>query len=81
MVLYMHTYESYLSVPKARSRAGGHYFLSSMPVDPTKPPSNNLPLNGPILNISQIMKNVMSSAAEAETVACFLGKKKRDSVT
>jgi hypothetical protein len=35
MVLAVHSDTSYLSEPKARSRAGGHFFLSS---DTTIPP-------------------------------------------
>jgi hypothetical protein len=58
MVLAVHSDTSYLSEPKARSQAGGHYFLSS---DTTVPPNN-----GAILNIAHIIKNVMSSATETE---------------
>jgi len=36
MVLAVHSNVSYLSEPKARSRAGGHFFLSS---DTTIPPN------------------------------------------
>jgi len=58
MVLAIHSDESYLSEPKARSRAGGHMFMSS---------NDNIPTNnGAVLNISQIIRAVMSSAAEAE---------------
>ena len=35
----------------------------------------DLQLNGPILNISQIMRNIMSSAAEAETGSLFINTK------
>ncbi len=58
MVLAVHSNASYLSKPKAQSQAGGHFFLSS---DTTV-----LPNNGAILNIADIVKNVMSSATEAE---------------
>jgi hypothetical protein len=34
MVLVVHSNASYLSKPKARSRAGGHFFLSSNEADP-----------------------------------------------
>jgi hypothetical protein len=56
MVLAVHSDASYLSEPKARSQAGGHFFLSS---DTTV-----LPYNGAILNIAHIIKNVMSSATQ-----------------
>eukprot|EP00978_Attheya_sp_CCMP212_P010000 scaffold23960_cov42-Attheya_sp.AAC.2 len=41
--LKIHSDASYLlSEPKAHSQqAGGHYFLSIYPIDPTKPPSAN----------------------------------------
>ena len=64
MVLSIHSDASYLSERNARSRAGGHHYLS----DDSPSPLNN----GAILNISQIIKNVMASAAEAELGALFL---------
>ncbi len=48
MVLYIHSDASYLSETKARSRGAGHFFLSSKPNDPTKPPVTMPPLNGPV---------------------------------
>ncbi len=62
MVLAIH-----LSEPKARSRAGGHMFMSSSDDIPTN--------NGAVLNISQIIRAVMSSAAEAELRALFKNAK------
>ncbi len=64
MVLAVHSNASYLSKPKARSRAGGHFFLSS---DTTIPPNN-----GAVLNIAHIIKNVMSSPAEAELAGLYI---------
>ncbi len=64
MVLAVHSDASYLSEPKARSRAGGHFFLSS---DTTVPPNN-----GAVLNIAHIIKNVMSSATEAELAGLYI---------
>ena len=64
MVLAVHSDAGYLNEPNARSRAGGHFFLSD---HSTYPPNN-----GAILNIAQIIKNVMSSAAEAELGALFI---------
>ena len=59
---------SYLSGPKARSRAGGHFFLASdVPI-----PANN----GAVLNTANLIKTVMSSAAEAEMGAIFLNARK-----
>jgi hypothetical protein len=67
MVLAIHSDASYLSEPKARSRAGGHFFLSKN--------GNNPPNNGAVLNVSKIIKAVMSSAAEAELGALFINAK------
>ncbi len=64
MVLAVHSKASYLSEPKARSRAGGHFFLSS---DTTIPPNN-----GAVLNIAHIIKNVMSSATKAELAGLYI---------
>jgi len=64
MVLLVHSDASYLSEPKARSRAGGHFFLSSNTADPTN--------NGAGLNLAQLIKAVMSSAAEAELGALYI---------
>ena len=64
MILALHSDASYLSEPKARSRAGGHFFLSENEEDPAN--------NGAVLNTAQIIKAVMSSAAEAELGAMFI---------
>ncbi len=64
MVLVVHSDASYLSEPKARSRAGGHFFMSSDTKDPTN--------NGTVLNIAQLIKAVMLLAAEAELGALYI---------
>eukprot|EP00804_Cyclotella_cryptica_P025587 CCRYP_002823-RE/>CCRYP_002823-RE protein AED:0.29 eAED:0.29 QI:0/0/0/1/0/0/2/0/609 len=64
MILAVHSDASYLNEPKARSRAGGHFFLSH----DEKVPRNN----GAILNIAHIIKHVMSSATEAELAALYI---------
>ena len=71
MVLHLHSDASYLSDPGARSRVGGHYFLSNNSTDPTKPPLTDSPLNDPIHTISKILHNVMLSGSEAEIGATF----------
>jgi hypothetical protein len=68
MVLAVHSNASYLSKPKTQSRAGGHFFL---PSDTTVPPNN-----GAILNIAHIIKNVMSSATEAELAGLYIMARK-----
>ena len=64
MILAVHSDASYLSEPKARSRAGGHFFLSTYASIP--------PNNGAILNIAHVIKHVMSSATEAELAALYI---------
>jgi hypothetical protein len=64
MVLAAHSNASYLSEPKARSSARGHFFLSN---DTTIPPNN-----GAVLNIAHIIKNIMSSATEAELAGLYI---------
>jgi hypothetical protein len=66
MVLYIHSDASYLSDPKARSRSGGHFFLSDRPADLDQPPTKAPTPNGPLHTSSVILRNVMASAAEAE---------------
>ena len=58
MQLWIHSDASYLTEPEGKSRYGGHHFLRSKG-DTTEP-------NGPILALAKILKNVLSSAAEAE---------------
>ena len=64
MVLAAHSDASFLSESKSRSRAGASVFLSEDDPIPR--------LNGPVLTISQIIKFVMASAAEAELSALFV---------
>ena len=64
MILSAHSDAPYLNVPRDCSRAGAHIMLS----ENTPVPS----INGPILTIAQIMKNIMSSAAEAQLSGLFI---------
>ena len=66
MILNVHSDASYLSVSKARSRAAGIYFLSSLPTT-NKP----IKLNGFFHVLSSVLKFVAASAAEAELGALF----------
>ena len=68
MKLAIHSDASYLSEPKARSHAGGHFFL-------TKKHNDTHPDNGAVHNVAQIIKAVMSSGAEAEIGALFINAK------
>jgi hypothetical protein len=67
MVLNVHSDASYLCKPKAKSRAGVHFFMSNNDADPGN--------NGAVFNIAQILKSVMSSATEAEIGALFLNSR------
>jgi hypothetical protein len=64
MVLAGHSDASYLSKSNAPSRARGHFFMSS--------DVELLPNNGVVSTISQIIKAVMSLAAEAKVGALFI---------
>ena len=70
MILNIHSDASYLSEPKARSRAAGHYFLGSIPDK-----SKSIKLNGAVHSLCQILKFVAASAAEAELGALYLNVK------
>jgi hypothetical protein len=75
MCLKIHSDASYLSEPKARSRAGGHFFLSSHQLTPPSATSIPPPRNGAIHTLCQIMKVVLASATEAELGAAFFAAK------
>jgi hypothetical protein len=65
MVPVVHSDISYLlSEPKACSHAGGHFFMSSDVEDPIE--------NRAVFNLSQLIKAVMSSAAEAKLGAQYI---------
>jgi hypothetical protein len=64
MVIAVHSDASYLSKPSACSRVGGYFFCSSNVDDPL----NNIA----VLNISKILKAVMSSAAKAKLGALYI---------
>jgi Reverse transcriptase (RNA-dependent DNA polymerase) len=68
MILTVHSDASYLSESKARSRAGGFFYMGSKQLDAKQ--------NGAILATTTIMKSVLSSAAEAEIGALFENCKK-----
>ena len=67
MILNIHSDASYLSAGKGQSRAGGYFFLGSLPHD-GKP----IWLNGKIHITGALLKLVAASAAEAELGALVL---------
>ena len=75
MHLWVHTDASYLSETKARSRAGGYYYLSDTPTYPVTPQQPDPPHNGSVHILCKIIDAVMSSAQEAEIGAAFLNAK------
>ena len=72
MILAAHSDSGLNNKSKAHSRAGYHIFLSED--DPTPE------WNGSILTISQIIKFLMSSAAEAELGALYITFKEMVSI-
>jgi hypothetical protein len=74
MMLCFHSDASCRSERHARSRIGGHFFLSSRPADPNRHPLSTDPApphNGAVHTNSTILKVVVASAAEAETGGMF----------
>jgi hypothetical protein len=67
MITCVHSNAGYCNEKNARSRAGGHFFLSKNDQLP--------PNNGAIMTNATIIKAVMSSAVEAELGALFLNAK------
>ena len=66
MILAVDSDASYLFEPKAHSRVRGCHYLSNLPKNiPPKPDNPMPPMNGSILVVSNILKHVMSSAAES----------------
>jgi hypothetical protein len=69
MILHIHSDASYLSENEDSSRAGGFFYMG------TDEKSDKKLTNGANLIISKVLKNVMSSAAEAEIGAVFINAK------
>ena len=64
MILNLHSDASYLSEPKTKSRAGGHFWLGNK--------GDEYFNNGAIVTLSSFIKHAMSSASESELVAIEL---------
>ena len=67
MILYAESDAAYLVQPQARSRLAGFFYLSNK-CDKTPPQPK---LNGPLLIECKTIRNVVASAAEAETNGLF----------
>eukprot|EP00804_Cyclotella_cryptica_P006810 CCRYP_010934-RB/>CCRYP_010934-RB protein AED:0.47 eAED:0.47 QI:0/-1/0/1/-1/0/1/0/75 len=63
MILATHSDASYLTKEGSRSRAGAHIFPENDPI-----PCHNMP----VLTISQIIKYIMASVAEAKLTALYI---------
>ena len=63
MILFVDSDAAYLVAPSARSRAGGFFYLGN---------KNGNMINGSILILATVIKQVMASAAEAEIAGLFL---------
>jgi len=68
MVLHIESDVSELSAPKSRSRAAGFFYLSDKPKDPNKAPK---PIDPPPMHNRAIIREVLSSATEAELAGLF----------
>jgi hypothetical protein len=64
MILHIHSDTSYLSVSNPRSRLRGLFFLGNKSAEQDT-------LNGSILNVASVIKNVVASADESEVGVCF----------
>lgn len=71
MVLHIDSDASFLSLSKARSRAGGHYCHSDMLQASTKEPTIASKRNRPVFTVCHILQHIMASTAEAEIAAFF----------
>eukprot|EP00957_Ditylum_brightwellii_P118259 9019440-Ditylum_brightwellii.AAC.1 len=78
MILHIHSNTAYMVLPKACSRAGGYFYLSSKPDEANTKP---IPIIGAIHSECSTIHNVMRSAAEAVVgglyVNCQCGKEFR----
>jgi hypothetical protein len=80
MILHVDSDVSYLTAPKARSRAGGYHYLSNQPKETNTLDNTPITANGAINVLCQVMHEVVSSAAEAELAALFHNAKEACSI-
>ena len=67
MILEIHSDASHLTEPKARSRAGDHYYMAD--------DNEEEPKGGPVHIVAQIIRNVMTSAADAEIGSLYINSR------
>jgi Reverse transcriptase (RNA-dependent DNA polymerase) len=71
MVLHVESDASYLCLPKSKSRVVGYYYMGERP----RPDKNQPPINGAVQVVCNILRVVVSSAAEAELAGLFYNAK------
>ena len=74
MRLKAQTDASYLSEPKARSRAGAHFYLGNNDTS-----SDAKMFNGPLLNLANLIKHGMASEVESDIVVLLANCKEAES--
>lgn len=71
MILHVESDASYLCLPKSTSRVAGYFYMGEKPqADNAQPP-----INGAVLVVCNILRVVVSSAAEAELAGVFYNAK------
>jgi hypothetical protein len=70
MILHVESDASYLTSPRARSRAGGYHYLGNAPTKHTETDTTQQS-NGAVNVLCLTMKEVLASASEAELAALF----------
>ena len=76
MILWSHSDASYLSEQNSKSRAGDLFFLSEKVENPGKPPTKAPKLNGIVACLAKIIRQIMSSAMEAEVCTAYENARK-----
>ena len=71
MFLWVHSCASYLSCPKALSRAWGMHFLRDKPASPNNPANSEPTLNGIVSAVCKILRSIIAYSVEAELGAFF----------
>ena len=72
MQLDIHFDASYLKISQARSPASGVHFFSEGPPNPKNTEDFVPTVNGILLVVQKIMRNIMASSAEAEYGTIFI---------
>ena len=69
MVLHVDLDAAYFTMPEARSRCAGHFYLSNWPS--LSPIKLNADINGPMHTNCKTIRNAVSSVSEAEACGTF----------